>query len=164
MTDSKRLCRELFHPFSRNNSLLGRTQGLLCTFAFSGEGREADYSLSSSIVRCPLELGSVAGQAAKRLPFPRDLYSCLRPTQKLDHYFNTAAAWVVERTTTIRGSHFYNHMFRLCSVSFLLFPYYAGAPRAPLFPLLCRHIVRLPTPIRAHADRGSGNIVYNELF
>ena len=59
--------------------------------------------------------------------------------------FNTAAAWVVERTTTIRGSHFYNHMLRLCSVSFLLFPYYAVAPRAPLFPLLCRHIRRLPS-------------------
>ena len=54
---------------------------------------------------------------------------------------------MVERTTTIRGSHFYNHMFRLCSVSFLLFPYYAGAPRAPLFPLLCRHIVRLPSSV-----------------
>ena len=51
--------------------------------------------------------------------------------------FNTAAAWVVERTTTIRGSHFYNHMLRLCSVSFLLFPYYAAwCPTCPIIPII----------------------------
>ena len=32
-----------------------------------------------------------------------------------------------DSTTTIRGSHFYNHMLRLCSVSFLLCP----VPRVP---------------------------------